>query len=96
MIHTEYYKDGTPCECDKMVRFSIDYVTWETPYINGKRNGTERAYYDYDSGNLRSMIPYINGKRHGIGKRYLESGLLEKEDLWIRNISYNRPMENFL
>jgi hypothetical protein len=98
MIHTEYYKDGTTCECDEMKRFyncTIVGATLETPYINGKANGIEKLYF-YDSGALWSTTPHVNNKRHGIQKRYYESGLLEKEDLCIRNISYNRPMENFL
>ena len=99
MTHTEYYKDGTPCECDEMKRFYNCFVgdaTWETPYINGCRNGIEKYYYD--SGALRGIIPYVNDKRHGIQKRYYESGALCNETLWIdgRCFCLHCSAENFL
>ena len=40
----------------------------ETPYVNGKKHGTEKWYYK--SGALYSEIPYVNGKRHGLVKHY--------------------------
>jgi antitoxin component YwqK of YwqJK toxin-antitoxin module len=78
MIHTEYYKDGTPCECDFMVRdhFSRTRALWcETPYVNGKKHGIERWYYY--SGALHAKSPYVNNKKQGTEEVYYESGALE-------------------
>ena len=97
MLHTEYYKDGTPCECEEMKRFyncSVGDVMWETPYINGKVHGTERVYYD--SGALRSTILYVNDRRHGVQKMFLESGALCEETLWIKSSCRRYPAENFV
>jgi len=62
MIHTEYYKDGTPCECDEMQRFRNDSgdISGETPCVNGKKHGIEKQYYS--SGALEWETPYVNGK----------------------------------
>ena len=98
MIHTEYYKDGTPCECGIKKRYFGYYASgalaWEVPYVNGKKNGVYKEYYE--SGALKWEIPYVNDKRHGMQKRYYESGALCEENLWIKNIPYSCAMENFV
>ena len=68
MIHTEYYKDGSPCECDEMHREYYRALISETPYVNGEKHGKAKGYYA--SGALKYVIPYINGKIHGIEKQY--------------------------
>lgn len=84
MIHTEYYKDGTPCECDEMRRltyFGAKELFRETPYINGRRNGLRREYYP--SGGFRCKTPYADGKIHGREKMYYPSGALEQETPYV-------------
>ena len=56
-MHKEYYKDGTPCECDEMKRvyFVSEALRSETPYVNGKKHGNERCYYR--SGALEKETP---------------------------------------
>jgi antitoxin component YwqK of YwqJK toxin-antitoxin module len=77
-MHTEYYKDGTPCKCDRIYR---DYhfpsgSTWkEIPYANGKMHGIIKYYYE--TGGLSSAIPYKKGRAHGIAKWYYETGVLQ-------------------
>ena len=95
MLHIEYYKDGTPCECDEMKRFYYEsgILEWETPYVNGKVHGTERVYNG--SGTLQSMIPYVNDRKHGMQKQFL-SGALCDETLWIKGFYSNHPAENFV
>ena len=79
MIHTEYYKDGTPCECDKMRReyhFS-GFLEAEAPIVSGKMHGTRKTYYE--SGALETICLFKNGKEHGTTKVFYESGALEQE-----------------
>jgi len=77
----EHYKDGTPCECDKMVRkyFPMSggplpdrpfngQLYSELPYVNKKANGERRAYWE--NGFLKSRIDYKDGKKHGHAKEY--------------------------
>jgi antitoxin component YwqK of YwqJK toxin-antitoxin module len=94
MIHTEYYKDGSPCECDEMHREYYEALISETPYVNGKKHGKAKGYYA--SGALKYVIPYINGKIHGIEKQYFESGVLKYEYLRATGGTWYRPKENFL
>jgi hypothetical protein len=98
MIHTEYYKDGTPCECEEMKRYNcaIGGATWEMPYVNGKKNGVYKEYYE--SGALKWESSYVNDKRHGMQKRYYESGALCDEFLWIDGccVCLHCSAENFL
>ena len=79
MLHTEYYKDGTPCECDEMHRvdFASGALWQEIPYVNGERHGSIREYFE--SGALSWVAPYVNGKEHGIEKGYYKSGVLASE-----------------
>ena len=77
MLHTEYYKDGTPCECDEMHRdyyFPSGSVWTEIPYVNGKKHGTIKYYYE--TGGLSSEVPYENDRVHGITKWYYKTGVL--------------------
>ena len=58
--------------------FRLSYVT---SYVNGKKHGIEKKYYE--SGQLLWEIPFVNGKRHGIWKGYYESGQLLWETPYI-------------
>lgn len=49
----------------------------ESPYANGKKEGTVKEYYK--SGKLRSESLYKNDKKEGIQKSYDESGRLQSE-----------------
>ena len=95
MIHTEYYKDGTPCECDEIKRghYASGTLWYEAPYVNGKHHGITKEYYK--SGDLEWETPYVKGKWHGIEKRYTGHGILKKEFLWLNDNMLSRPAENF-
>ena len=82
-MHEEYYKDGTPCECDEMKRvyFVSEALRSETPYVNGKRHGLDKEYFE--SGVLSWVVPYVNGREHGIEKSYYKSGALKSEDPYV-------------
>ena len=87
MIHTEYYKDGTPCECGIKKRYFGYYASgalaWEVPYVNGKKHGLEKEYYE--SGALAWEVPYVNGKKNGVYKEYYESGALKWEIPYVND-----------
>ena len=42
-------------------------LIFEGEYLNGKRNGKGKKYYD---GNLKFEGEYVNGERNGNGKEY--------------------------
>ena len=48
---------------------NTNIIIFEGEYLNGKRNGKGKEYYD-DS-ELKFKGEYLNGKRNGIGKEYL-------------------------
>jgi len=62
-VRKYYYKSGA--------------LRWETPYVNGKKQGIERCYYE--SGALMAETPCVKGKMHGIAKDYYESGAIWRE-----------------
>jgi len=86
-MHTEYYKDGTPCKCDYMRRGYDENgnVDWETPYVNNKRHGIGK---EYDNGFLILETSFVNGKRQGDQNSYFDSGGL------IRKTPYKNNTEN--
>jgi antitoxin component YwqK of YwqJK toxin-antitoxin module len=65
---TKWYYDGTGVQ------------EWETPYVNGKIQGNEKAFYE--SGALEYTIPYVNGVMLGVKKFYYENGKLKAEEPW--------------
>ena len=85
MLHTEYYKDGTPCECEYMERehYYSTALQSEIPYINGKIHGIVKFYYE--SGAMEWESPYTNNKKHGLYKEYSESGTLELQVPYVYN-----------
>jgi len=56
-------------------------LSWEIPYIDGKRHGIGMGYYE--SGALSWETPYVDGKIHGISRFYYESGTLELETTYV-------------
>jgi antitoxin component YwqK of YwqJK toxin-antitoxin module len=75
-----YFADGSSCECDEIRRDylnPLEHVRQETPYINGRKNGTRKEYYT--TGHLRQETPYENNKRHGVQKAFYVSGVIEYE-----------------
>ena len=75
MLHTEYYKDGTPCVCDEMDRkyHLSGALLREVPFKNGQISGTEMCYFK--SGAVNSEHPYLDGMKHGIEKWFSASGI---------------------
>ena len=84
MLHTEYYRDGTPCECDVLYKelHPFGSFLWkEIPYINNKRQGIQKIYYE--SGALRGEVILVNDYRQSISKTYYESGALLSYRIFI-------------
>jgi antitoxin component YwqK of YwqJK toxin-antitoxin module len=55
----------------------------ETPYVNDKKNGIEKQYFD--KGGIEEETPYANGKKSGIGKRYIENGSIQAEEVYTND-----------
>jgi len=74
MIHTEYYADGTPCECDEIHRdyYGSGSVWQEIPCVKGKMHGTIKYYFE--AGGVSEELPYANGKKHGTARWFYRSG----------------------
>ncbi|HXP49701.1 MAG TPA: toxin-antitoxin system YwqK family antitoxin, partial [Bacteroidia bacterium] len=52
----------------------------ETPYANGKENGTETRYYqEIIDGIAKGEYPYSDGQKNGLAKEYDENGTLRHE-----------------
>ena len=97
MLHTEYYKDGTPCECSEMRRwyYSVGTLEYEVPYVDGEKHGITKVYYE--AGALKCVMLYVNGKPNGIQKEYHETGVLFHEAVWKNGaLLKHSPVENFL
>lgn len=64
----EHYLDGTPCECDIMLRHygELGVIKKECPFVNGKVNGLCRLYND--SGMILQEYTMEEGKLNGIMK----------------------------
>jgi antitoxin component YwqK of YwqJK toxin-antitoxin module len=87
-MRTEYYKDGTPCECEEMGRryYKSGALAWEAPYIKNKRHGVEKEYYE--SGIIASEIPFEKDVLHGTKKEYYESGALMFQTTFVNGMRH--------
>jgi antitoxin component YwqK of YwqJK toxin-antitoxin module len=88
MIHTEYYKDGTSCECDSMRRtnYMSGALMLEFPCADGNIHGIERGYRE--SGSLLWEAPFIKGTKHGIYREYDLTGALRLEIPYIDDVEH--------
>ena len=63
---------------DGIIGFGREYIIktnkliFEGEYLNGKRNGQGKEYYD--NGNIKFKGEYLNGKRNFKGKEYYDNG----------------------
>ena len=64
-----------------------DQLEFEGEYLNGKRNGKGKEYYDF--GYLGYEGEYLNGKRNGKGKLYYENGVVKFEGEYINGKIWN-------
>lgn len=90
----EHYKDGTPCNCDRMERtyYKSGELEYETPYINDHIQGKQMLYEYYPTNTKNSTdslniewthkfeTPFEKGKKHGIGHGYFYSGVVSVEN----------------
>ena len=53
-------------------------MIFEGEYLNGKRNGKGKEYYD--NGKLTFEGEYLNGKRNGKGREYDYNGKLNLKE----------------
>ena len=78
---------------DEMNGKVIDYpiskniIIFEGEYLNGKRNGKGKKYYD--DGNLMFEGEYLNGKRNGKGKEYFKNGKLKFDGEYLNGKKWN-------
>ena len=52
-----------------------DLLLYEGEYLNGKRNGKGKEYYN--NGKIKFEGEYLNGKRNGKGKQYYNNGKIK-------------------
>ena len=64
---------------------------FEGEYLNGKRNGKGKEYYD--NGKLKFEGEYLNGKREGKGEEYYDNDKLVLEKKYLNNISNRKILE---
>ena len=62
-------------------------LIFEGEYLNGKRNGKGKKYYD--DGKLMYEGEYLNGKRNGKGKEYFKNGKLKFEGEYLKGKKWN-------
>ena len=60
-----------------------DQLIFEGEFLNGKKNGKGKEYYD--NGNLQFEGEYLNGKRNGKGKEYNNNGTLKYEGEYLND-----------
>lgn len=66
------------------LRVVLDYwgptkIWYETHYLNGKRHGPERIWFE-DGGPLGLETIYSEGQKHGLQRMWLANGQLQQED----------------
>lgn len=97
---TEHYQDGSPCECDSMVRKYYDSgeLESETPYVDGKIHGKQMEYEPFAKFNPQPSaedrmhwvekyeVPYENGSKQGIGYGYYLSGIVAVENHFANDL----------
>lgn len=93
-MQTEFYQDGSPCQCDRMERLYYDSgeLQQETPIVNGVPYGKQAFYEPYEMFNgeakgtdyeewvCKFETPYDNGIKHGLGFGYFHSGIVAVEN----------------
>ena len=104
----EYYFDGeldfeygncylkTEYEHDieyKKEKVNINILKFEGEYLNGKRNGKGKEYYD--NGDLLFEGEYLNGKRNGKGKEYYYNGDLLFEGEYLNGKRNGKGKKNY-
>ena len=69
----------------KVKEFNIinNILIFEGVYLNGKRNGLGKEYYN--NGKLKFEGKFLNGKRNGKGKEYYNSGALKFDGEYLNN-----------
>jgi len=67
----------------KIYNSSSDELIFEGEYLNGKKNGKGKEYYE--NGKLKYEGEYINGKKNGKGKEYYENGNIKYEGEYLND-----------
>lgn len=68
------HSDGQDCKCDYLRLFwydkeePYDTIYMETPFLNGKLNGTQKQYYP--QGHIQGETVYENGWAEGLSYSY--------------------------
>ena len=78
-----YEKNGK--EIEQLI--NKNKLIFEGEYLNGKRNGKGKKYYDI--GNLMFEGEYLNGKRNGKGKEYFKNGKLKFKGEYLNGKKWN-------
>jgi len=82
-------KEGTktPFTGMKYSQFPSGKKMEEIPYMNGRKHGPERRWYQ--NGNMYYEKNFFNGKLHGVVREWNLRGELVKEEKWV-----NGKLEN--
>ena len=74
---------------EKDIDFFINknILIFEGEYLDGKRNGKGKKYYD--DGKLMFEGEYLDGKRNGKGKEYYKNGQLKFEGEYLKGKKWN-------
>lgn len=65
----------------KLPDYSDDQLVEEGPYVNNRKEGVWKAYFNNDK--KKSEITYVNGRPNGFSKFFYKSGLLQEEGNWV-------------
>lgn len=62
--------------------YTSGVITSETPYLDGKKHGIVRIYYN---GKLRTETEYVGGLKNGVHTRFWDNGLVALTEIYQNN-----------
>ncbi len=65
----------------KLADFSEDQLVEEGKYINNRKEGIWKQYYN--NGKKKNEITYVNGRPNGFSRFYYKSGTVSEEGNWV-------------
>ena len=99
-VNVEYYKKisgkykiGEKNGIGKECNLYTNKVIFEGEYLNGKRHGKGKAYYN--DGKTKFEGEYLNGKRHGKGKEYYDNSNLRFEGEYLKGQKWNGKVYDY-
>ena len=87
------YRIYNKCGRGQVYILNTKIKIFEGEYLNGKRNGKGKEYYD--DGKLKFEGEYLNGERNGKGKEYYRNDKLELEKEYLNSKINRKVIEYF-